>query len=417
MSRPSDERHIVPPSGEPASGVAGDGPPAWWRRLLFSRPFLVLLGLGLGFVVFEVSFRVARLNFNLSPFWKYHRVLGWTQVPDAVFDYPPEVVSGLPLPQTRVEFNALGFRDVDHATTKPPGTKRIVVLGDSFCEAVQVNLETTFFRRLQHMLNGRSAQKWEVINLGVGDFGTAQELIALENYGLAYSPDIVVVQIFPLNDVGNNSLAMFRLCKSMNDPYRPYFVESDGSLIQTSAQPVRNALRRHVVSYGVLERVYLERKLGKDPQEDEAERERRLKALGYVQDPMLSGFAEDRDQPPAVAQGWRITELLIEKIHARCRASNIGFMGIVVPFEPQVGSKWENFMSSRPPPRTTADYPERRLGRLFARLGVPSVMLKEVFDRNVDLYFPSIAGHFNPESHRLTAEAVYQRLIESGLVQ
>jgi hypothetical protein len=255
-----------------------------------------------------------------------------------------------------------------------------------------------------------------VINLGVGDFGTAQERIALEKYGLAYAPDIVLIEIFPLNDVGNNSLPMFRLCKSMNDPYRPYFVESGGDLVLTSGQPVRNFLRRHLVSYGVLERTWLERTLGKDPQEDEADRDRRLKALGYVQDPLLSTFAEEKDQPPAVAEGWRITERLLEQIHARCRASNIAFMAVVVPFEPQVGAKWDAFMSSRPPPRTTADYPERRLGRLFARLGVPSVMLKEVFDRNVDLYFPLIAGHFNPESHRLTAEAIHAKLIEAGLV-
>jgi hypothetical protein len=388
-----------------------------WRRLLFSRTFLVLFGLVLGVALFEGLFRVLRLEFNLSPFWRYHPVLGWTQVPRAVFDYPPETVNGLPLPQTRVEFNSLGFRDIDHATAKAPGVKRIVVLGDSYCEAVQVNLETTFFRRLQHMLNERPGAKWEVINLGVGDFGTGQELIAFERYGLAYAPDIVLIEIFPLNDVGNNCLDMFGLCKSMNDPYRPYFVESGGDLVQTSAQPLRNALRRGLISYGVLERAYLERKLGKDPQEDEGDRDRRLKQLGYVQDPLLSVFAEDRDQPRAVAKGWRITELLLERIQARCRASNIAFMAVVVPFEPQVGGRWEDFMSHRPPPRTTADYPERRLGRLFARLGVPSVMLKDVFDRNVDLYFPLIAGHFNPESHRLTAEAIYKKMLEADLAR
>jgi hypothetical protein len=44
-------------------------------------------------------------------------------------------------------------------------------------------------------------------------------------------------------------------------------------------------------------------------------------------------------------------------------------------------------------------------------------MLKEVFDRNVDLYFPSIAGHFNPEAHRLTAEAIHRKLVEAGLAR
>jgi hypothetical protein len=185
----------------------------------------------LGVALFEGFVRLLQFDFNLSPYWKYHPVLGWTQVPNAVFDLEE---SGEKL---HVGFNSLGFRESNHTLVKPAGTKRIVVLGDSFCEVAQVNLEQTFFRRLQHLLNhdlGPASLKWEAINLGVGDFGNAQAFIALEKYGLAFSPDIVLLEVFPLNDICNNSIGLFGLCHSKNDPYRPYYVESNGELALTS---------------------------------------------------------------------------------------------------------------------------------------------------------------------------------------
>ena len=174
-----------------------------------------------GVALFEVGARMLGLSYNLSPNWEYHSVLGWSQVPGAAYDI---VVEENPV---RVSFNTAGFRDSEHAIVKPSGVKRIVVIGDSFCEAIQVNLEETFYRRLQALLNEDEAGRWEVINLGVGDFGTAQALIALTEFGFAFAPDVVIHQFFPLNDVCNNSLALYGVCKSKNDRYRPYFVESD----------------------------------------------------------------------------------------------------------------------------------------------------------------------------------------------
>ena len=111
----------------------------------------------------------------------------------------------------------------------------------------------------------------------MGDFGTAQAVIALEEYGLAFDPDVVIHQIFPLNDICNNSIALFALCRSDNDRYRPYFVEVEGELRQTYKQPIRTILRRHVVSYGVFERGFL-RLAGHDPSNPD-DRVRRIRLL------------------------------------------------------------------------------------------------------------------------------------------
>src|SRR6185503_14679621 len=165
-----------------------------------SRWHLALLGAAIlvGIALFEVGVRAAHIDYNLSPNWKYHPVLGWSQVPGGSYDV---VIQGRPV---HVGFNKLGFRDIEHQRSKPPGTRRVVIIGDSFSEAVQVNLEETFHQVLQQLLNQADTAKWEVINVGVGDFGTAQEYIALLNYGLTFEPDVVIHEIFPLNDICNN---------------------------------------------------------------------------------------------------------------------------------------------------------------------------------------------------------------------
>ncbi len=104
-----------------------------------------------------------------------------------------------------VRTNSLGMRDREHAALPAPGTFRILVLGDSFMEAYQVPLEDSLSYRLEARLASRGI---EVLNLGVGGYGTAQELLALEEEGLRHRPDLVVLAFFLANDVSNNSFAL-----------------------------------------------------------------------------------------------------------------------------------------------------------------------------------------------------------------
>jgi len=365
----------------------------------------------LGIVLFEISVRILRVDYNINPFWKYHPVIGWSQVPNKSYDYQ---MHGK---RIHVAFNPRGFHDVEHSPKKPAGTKRIVVVGDSFCEALQVNLEETFFHRLEAKLNQSEKDRWEVINLGVGDFGTTQEWVALTQIGLDYSPDVVICEIFPLNDICNNTIELFDLCNSYNDRYRPYFVLSDGQIHLTSAQPFRNFLRRHCVSYGVVEHAILKHKRRNQEADlrhryTEGAQRMGLAPLG----PLLYTYVSDQKQPDVVAKGWEVTEKILEKMTCWCRERNIQFIPVVVPFEACVGSKnWKSFTSGSSLPKMIQDYPEKRLGRLFVRLGLPAVLLKEPFERNVDVVLPYIGGHFNAEGHRVTAEAIYSKMVEIGL--
>src|SRR6476661_2481574 len=115
---------------------------------------LALQGIALTWPSYEVLF--------LQP----DRALGWKQVPNFQWRWAGHhwYAADFSVP---VRTNANGFRDLDRATSKQDGTRRVALLGDSFIEAVQVPFESTAAQRLQQMLNASSSAapvRWEVLN-------------------------------------------------------------------------------------------------------------------------------------------------------------------------------------------------------------------------------------------------------------
>jgi len=95
--------------------------------------------------------------------------------------------------------NALGYRDRDHDLAKPPGVFRIVVLGDSIGAGLYVPEREEIFPALLETLLREKGVDAEVINLSVPGYNTQQEVAALEERGLSYHPDLVLLA-YCLND-------------------------------------------------------------------------------------------------------------------------------------------------------------------------------------------------------------------------
>lgn len=96
------------------------------------------------------------------------------------------------IPKTTVRINAQGLRaNREYAIPKPAGTRRALLLGDSFVFGSGVELEQTFGAHLEQALGAG----WEVLNMGVPGYtsGHAAELLAKR--GLAFEPDLVVLFI------------------------------------------------------------------------------------------------------------------------------------------------------------------------------------------------------------------------------
>jgi lysophospholipase L1-like esterase len=95
-----------------------------------------------------------------------------------------------------VRTNSDGFRDDDYPVEKG-ARRRIIFLGDSLTLGWGVEKEETFEHLLERELDAISPA--EIINLGIGNYNTTQEVNLFLDKGLKYSPDQVVLFYF-IND-------------------------------------------------------------------------------------------------------------------------------------------------------------------------------------------------------------------------
>jgi hypothetical protein len=128
--------------------------------------------------------------------------------------YQPEILSnvhGSRMIYNKVRYverepNDEGFLDVPHARAKPPGVTRIGFFGDSYVEAAQVPLESTFFRLLPQRIADREV---EAFGLGISGWGTLHSRNAYRVMAPRYDLD-VAVYLFVENDLGDNDFEIQR---------------------------------------------------------------------------------------------------------------------------------------------------------------------------------------------------------------
>jgi len=99
--------------------------------------------------------------------------------------------------------NADGFRDRRYARPKPPGTFRVVVLGDSIAFGYGVEERDAFPKVLEARLSELAPEAHiEVVNLGVSGYNAYTEAELLKDVGVTYEPDLVLLQ-FCINDLND----------------------------------------------------------------------------------------------------------------------------------------------------------------------------------------------------------------------
>jgi len=372
-----------------------------------------MIGIGFGILSLEA---VVRVFFPVSDFfWQWDPRIGMKLIPGkrgrsvkpGAFDVP-------------VQANSAGFRDRDHEIMKPAGTRRIVMLGDSFLEALQVPFEQSITPMLEKRLNAQG-QHTEFISLGVSGFGTAREYLALREYGLRYQPDLVLL-FFVGNDVSDNSRRLQGL------PYVPYPEStSDGDLATDEAghpvftpfadqssrlSVVSDLLKDHVKSYRFLRetvmsspavnRILYQMRLVSTPPE-------KVNAPGGQN----FGYYEIyRLQPqPTWAEAWRLTEGMLVATRDLAHESGAQFAVVLIPAAWEVDSSWWNrVLEQLPAMRKSAldlQEPSRRLTKFLGEHDIPVLTLLPEFRARVDslppLYVRSDA-HWTAEGHRLATD-------------
>src|SRR5271157_1407900 len=96
-------------------------------------------------------------------------------------------------------WNSSGYFDHDYDLQKTPGVHRIVVVGDSYVEAVQVPLSRSFHKLWEATLDDASLSgprhKFEVIALGNSGTGQVEHYEVLRSQAMRFDPDTVVVTL------------------------------------------------------------------------------------------------------------------------------------------------------------------------------------------------------------------------------
>jgi lysophospholipase L1-like esterase len=101
-----------------------------------------------------------------------------------------------------VSINSHGLRDREYSLSKPPDVYRIVLLGDSTTFGWGVTTERTVAKILEAELNRIQVpgySRFEVLNAGVGNYNTVQEVTHYLTYDRDFHPDLVILQYF-IND-------------------------------------------------------------------------------------------------------------------------------------------------------------------------------------------------------------------------
>ena len=118
--------------------------------------------------------------------------------PKIIYEFKPDLeVTFIGAP---VSINSAGFRGPSYPEAKPPGTERIVGLGDSFMFGHGVGDGAVYLRLLEELLNSFSTgTRFETVNTAVPGYNTVMEVETLRTKGLAFEPDVVLIHF-----VGND---------------------------------------------------------------------------------------------------------------------------------------------------------------------------------------------------------------------
>lgn len=313
-----------------------------------------------------------------------------------------------------IEINSDGLRGPETTPEPAPGTFRIALLGDSFIEGFDVQYPQTAGEVLERRLSQLRGAPVEVLNFGVGGYGTTQELLTLKHEVWKYSPHLVLLGVTTGNDIADNYRPLKR---SEFVPYHVFRGESlvvDSSFLQSKGYRDRAVWTRKLL--GVMQYSRLAQMVN---------RVRRLRRVDARQSENAAGAAGDevglRDEvqlPPASPQweeAWKVTEGVLRLMKEECRKKSTPFAIVTLTRGIQVTpmkEEKEKFLEQLG--AKDLYYPERRLAEFGKREGVPVFNLAYDMAEAAEkrkVYFhahegkPGV-GHWNPEGNRMAGELI-----------
>jgi hypothetical protein len=386
---------------------------------------LVVVATTLTLLVGEIGFRLVervRCRDLAFGYMVRSRLWGWGHRPGAA-GWLQGCLGNRSEWRTWIRINRHGLRgdDVPYERT---GAFRVLVLGDSFTAAIQVDEQETFAKRLERRLAGSLESRVEVLNAGVSAWGTDNELEFYRHEGVKYRPDLVLLAFDTSNDVFESTRGLVG-----TDPFfpdKPYYVHEHGHVaLRHSPLPESSLARR--LSAGVAGPLALHSALF-----------RRVAAIPAVRDlllipppsPLLADKPEETmgvyraDYPPIWRAAWRLDRRLLLRLRREVARQGARFaVAVINGREVLSRSRWDFAMKMRPWLQGVAldpEKPNRLVTRFLARHDIPAIPLLDAF--RAQFANDATPGHFQwdthwtPVGHELAARLIADGLRAHGLL-
>lgn len=299
-----------------------------------------------------------RKNKLESGFCQYHPTRGWALKPN-IYDmkvYNNKILNS----------NSRGIRSTaEYSYTKSPSKTRILVLGDSFTFGEEVSDNETYPDYLQQLLPNA-----EIINLGMQGYGHDQMLIYLQEEGIKYTPEVVILG-FLTPDMTRNML-MFR------DYAKPKFTLANGKLVLVNS-PVPSP--QEIAVSELYKSKFLD-----------------LLCILYCKCMMKTKLYDERKN--------NLTEAILYEISATIKRIHATPVFVFLDADRNINTT------------VKIDSPETKFSKFCDRCGIAhKIFLRSYFAKAIqDGVILKSTRHFNPQENRMVAQGISDYLIAHHLI-
>ena len=298
-----------------------------------------------------------------------------------------------------IKINSLGYRNREFEESKPEGTYRILVLGDSFILGWGVRQNAMVTHLLEESLQEEAGEhSVEVINAGfAAGYAPDTYYVYLKERGLALNPDLVVMAFLPRNDLEDIATRGVQELNSEGLPVRvrgrTEYVDEDNRRRQRTSFFYPRLVKLLKGAYGRLERI------GDAPEPPE-----------FMTEPY----------GPSYEQAWTLMERCVEGMQGLVRAEGAQFVSTVIPDALQVGREaWTLQGIPFDAEIYEAAVAQRRFARFAESIGLENLdLLSALRESSLDeaVYFER-DGHWNALGHRVAAAQLHRFLVTNVMME
>jgi lysophospholipase L1-like esterase len=353
----------------------------------------------------------------------YDEGLGWSTVKNyKVEPYSPQDRN----PIVTITHNSKGYRMDEEVN---PIKQKVVMTGDSLTYGFWVDDDKVVSAKLNEMLG----DDYQVINLGVGGYGTDQSLLRFLRDGSIHGPKIVVHSFFA-NDFSNI------VSKYQYNVYKPLFVVGQDGSVGLTGVPVPvspdmersypkqkehpiKGFERLMKSWSHLYVLY-KTKIGEIKTSIRKSFQEPVK-IDYFND-YKDGemWAIEKDYTDIMNYSFYLNGMLLKKYNEVAKENNATFVLVLIADRVSVDREMQQATLARyyNVDERFFDYekPYRLLEKLAKENGIIVVNLypvfKEEFEKGNDMYLIG-DHHLNDYGHELYARKVYEELKRDGVIE